>query len=126
MNENIKQFLIKKVEECEKIIKKYKKKHKKIKIIYYTLIGGSIIGCTSISLLSPLIIPIWITGTISGATAIITAISIKFNVENIKTKLSKKIQELNIIKDKLDYVISCNGNLGEEEREKILNDFRIL
>ena len=86
----------------------------------------SIIGSTIVSIVSALVIPPIIFCVISATTAIITAISFKFNIENTKTKLNKKIQELHKIKDKLDYVISCNGDLTEDECNKILNDFRSL
>ena len=86
----------------------------------------SITGSTTLSILSAYTIPPLAFGIISGSTAIIIAISLKFNIENMKIKLSKKIQNLNKIKDKLDYVITCNGNLSEDECNRILNDFRSL
>jgi len=41
---------------------------------------------------------------------ITTAVSITFNLANSKSKISDSIKKLNIIKDKLDYVINCDGN----------------
>ena len=86
----------------------------------------AIIGSTIVSVGSALVVNPLIFCIISATTAIITAISFKFNIEDIKSKLNKKIQDLHKIKDKLDYVISCNGDLTEDECNKILNDFRIL
>jgi len=43
-----------------------------------------------------------------------------------KDKLERNIQELNKIKDRLDYIVSCNGDFTEEECNKILEEFRIL
>jgi hypothetical protein len=79
-----------------------------------------------VSIVSTFMIPPIVFCVISATTAIITAISFKFNIEDIKSKLNKKIQDLHKIKDKLDYVISCNGDLTESECNKILDDFRSL
>ena len=124
--EKIKLFLNIKLTECEKTIVKYKKKYKIVKIIYYSVMTSSIIGSTTISIISSVVIPPIIFSIISASTAIIIAISFKFNIENTKIKLNKKIQELHKIKDKLDYVITCNGELTEEECNRILIDFRSL
>ena len=124
--EKVKIFLTIKLEECAKTIIKYNKKYKIIKIIYYSMMTTSIIGSTIISIVSTFVIPPIVFCIISATTAIITAISFKFNIEDIKTKLNKKIQDLHKIKDKLDYVISCNGDLTEDECNKILDDFRSL
>ena len=124
--EKIKSFLTAKLTECEKVIVKYKKKNKIVKVIYYSLMTTSIIGSTALSIIASYTVPPLVFGIISGSTAIIIAISLKFNIENMKIKLSKKIQDLSKIKDKLDYVITCNGNLSEDECNRILNDFRSL
>jgi len=124
--EKIKLFLNTKLTECEKIITKYKKKYKIIKIIYYSVMTSSIIGSTTISIISSAIIPPIVFSVISASTAIIIAISFKFNIENTKVRLNKKIQELHKIKDKLDYVINCNGRLTEDECDRILTDFRSI
>ena len=125
-SEKIKSFLTTKQTECERVIIKYKKKYKIVKVVYYSLMTTSIIGSTVLSIVSSYTVPPLVFGIISGSTAIIIAISLKFNIENMKIKLSKKIQDLSKIKDKLDYVITCNGNLSEDECNRILNDFRSL
>jgi hypothetical protein len=124
--EKIKTFLNIKLNECEGIIAKYKKKYRIVKIIYYSVMTTSIIGSTTISIISPVIIPPIVFSIISATTAIVIAISLKLNIENTKIKLNKKIQELCKIKDKLDYVVNCNGNLTEDECNRILIDFRSL
>jgi len=63
---------------------------------------------------------------LSDFNKITTSISIKFNLGDLKTKISDNIRELNVIKDKLEYVISCNGNLSKDESDAILYEFRKL
>jgi len=55
-----------------------------------------------------------------------SALSVKFNLRGKKDTLGRNIQELNKIKDRLDYSVSYNGNLTEKECNKILEEFRIL
>ena len=124
--EKVKIFLTSKLEECEKSIIQNKKKYKIIKITYFIMMTTAIIGSTIVSVGSALVVNPLIFCIISATTAIITAIGFKFNIENVKIELNKKIQHLHKIKDKLDYIISCNGDLTEIECVKILNDFRIL
>ena len=124
--EKIKIFLTSKLVECERIIVKYRKKYMLIKIVYYSLMTTSIIGSTTISIVASYTVPPLFFVITSGCTAVITAIGLRFNIEHMKIKLNKKIQELNKIKDKLDYVVSCNGDLTEDECHKILRDFRSL
>jgi hypothetical protein len=124
--EKVKIFLITKLEECEKSIIQNKKKYKIIKITYFIMMTTAIIGSTIVSVGSALVVNPLIFCIISATTAIITAIGFKFNIENVKIELNKKIQHLHNIKDKLDYIISCNGDLTEIECNKILNDFIIL
>ena len=126
ITDTVKKFLINKADECEIVIKKYKRKNKIVKILYFTLISLSITGSTIVTVISPLLVSVWIPTSISAITAIVSALSIKFNMERIKNKITKKIQNLNKIKDKLEYVIHCNGDISEDECAKILIDFRDL
>jgi len=48
-------------------------------------------------------------------------LSVKFNLQDRKNTLERNIQELNKIKDRLDYIISCNGDVSEEECKEILD-----
>ena len=66
------------------------------------------------------IIVITILSTFSG---ILTALSAKFNLESKKIEINKNIDNLSKIRAKLDYVVSCNGDLTKEEYEQILKDF---
>ena len=65
-------------------------------------------------------IVITILSTFSG---VLTALSAKFNLENRKIEIKKNIDSLSKLRAKLDYVISCNGDLTKEEYDQILKDF---
>jgi len=125
-NVNLKLFLKNKLDECRVLIKKRKKKYKIIKILYISLITLSIVGNSTVLVLSTVTVPPAVVLCLSAFNTITTAISIKFNLGDLKSKISDNIRELNIIKDKLDYVIGCNGNLSKEESEAILYEFRKL
>ena len=46
-------------------------------------------------------------------TAILSRISMKFNLTGKYREISKLMEKLNKLQIKLDYVISCNGDLTE-------------
>lgn len=119
-------FLTLKMKECEKTITKRKRKNKNIKILYYTLISSAIIGNAVIVILSSLTVPPIAVTCVSAMVGILTALSIKFRLRATQHKIEKNIQELAKIKDKLDYIISCNGNITEDECDEILSHFRYL
>lgn len=126
IKEKTKAFLTAKIVECECIIRKKKKRRMLTNAIYTTLIITSIIGTTTIIILSSLTLSPLIISIVSGISTASTAVSMKFGLENKKDKLACAIQKLNRIKDKLDYVINCNGDLTEEQCENILKEFREL
>ena len=72
------------------------------------------------------LLPIYIIPIISIISAILTGLSAKFNLENKKIELNKVIQKLHKIQEKLDYVISCNGNFTNEDFQQIIREFTIL
>lgn len=94
--------------------------------MYFSLITTSIVGSSIVIILSSLTVPPLIIASVSGVTTITSALSIKFSLQDKKNKLEQNIQNLHKIKDKLDYVIICNGDLGEEECNEIMKQFRIL
>jgi len=125
-NANLKLFLENKLDECRILNKKRKKKYKIVKILYFSLITLSIFGNSTVLVLSALTVPPAVVLILSAFNTITTSISIKFNLGDLKSKISDNIKKLNIIKDKLDYVLSCNGNLSKEESDAILHEFRKL
>jgi len=85
------------------------KKYKTFKILCVKLITLSIVGNSTVLVLSAISVPPLVVLCISAIKAITTGVSVKFNLDDLKTKISDNIRKLNIIKDKLQYVVSCNG-----------------
>src|SRR5207244_13231198 len=120
----IKTYLGRKLAESQNKLKKLKRKKKNLKILYYTLFilsvttSGVVVSLTSFAGVP--IIAITILSTFSG---ILTALSAKFNLENRKIEINKLIEKLSILQAKLDYVVSCNGDLTQDQYKQILLDF---
>jgi len=75
------------------------------------------------SLTSVVFIPTIVITMLTAVSAILTGISARFNFQNKKVEISNLIDRLNKIQSKLDYVISCNGDLTQNEYQEILKDF---
>src|ERR1044072_2784616 len=126
-SENIKVFLDNKLKDCETKIKKMKRKKKIVKIIY----GATIIVSVSVSTLAAAVsgsfslplLPTVIITSLSTVGAISTAISTKFNLRNKKEELNDMIARLERLKQQINYVITCNGDLTETESNKIVKEF---
>jgi len=93
---------------------------------YLLLVTLSIVGNSTVIVLSAISVPPLVVLCLSAVNTITTGVSVKFNLGDLKTKISDNIRKLNIIKDKLEYVVSCNGNLSKDESDAILYEFRKL
>ena len=124
--DKLKVFLSNKLKECEDLIVKRKRKNKLIKILYYSLITGSIVGNATVIILTSISLPPLSVLIVSGFTGVLTTLSVKFNLQGNKAKLINNIQKLNMLKGKLDYVINCNGDLSKEECDEIIEEFSKL
>ena len=119
-SEKTKLYLSKKLNEIENKIKKTKKKKKIIKLIGGVVILGSM---TSSVLIASLAFPPIAVTSLSITSAILSGITMKFNLTGEGRKISKLMEKLNKLQIKLDYVISCNGDSTESEYQSILRDF---
>jgi len=81
------------------------------------------VGNSTVLVLSAITVPAIVVLCISAVNTITTSVSIKVNLGDLKSKISDNVKKLNIIKDKLDYVVSCNGNLSKDESDAILYEF---
>ena len=126
-NDKIKLFLSNKLNECEAKIKEVKRKRRIVKIIYGTTIIISISVSTVTAAVSgsfalPLLPTIIIT-SLSTIGAISTAISTKFKLRSKKTELNNMITRLDRLKQQINYVVTCNGDLTEHELKNIMKEF---
>ena len=122
-----KEYLTRKLDESRIKIVKLKRKRKVVKICYYSSVILSVALSALISALATLsLIPIYIIPILSILSGILTGLSAKFNLENKKIELNKVIQKLHKIQEKLDYVISCNGNFTNEDFQQIISEISIL
>ena len=119
-SEKTKLYSTKKLSEIEIKLKRSKKK----KIIIQTIGSILIIGSMSASvLIASLAFPPIIVTSLSITSAIKSGASIKMNFSGKSKKISKLLTKLNQLQIKLDYVVSCNGDLTEAEYQSILRDF---
>ena len=124
LSNKLKQFLERKLIDCQIKIKKLKKKRKIIKILYTTSVITSIsLSVIIVSLTSAVAVPVIVITTLSAASGILTGVSAKFNLLGKKIEINKLIEKLNKIQIKLDYIISLNGNLTKDEFDLILKQF---
>ena len=119
-SEKTKSYLTKKLNEIEQKKIKTKKKKKILKIIGRVLNLGSMIA--SVLIASQAFPPIAVT-SLSIISAIFSGISLKLNLTGKVRKNSELKGKLNKLQIKLDYVISCNGDLTEADYQSILRDF---
>ena len=127
ISEKVKSFLTKKLQELENKIIKIKRKQKIIKYLYGTSIIVSVVLSSGVAAVTSIfglpLLPTIIITIFSTTSAITTTLSTKFNLKGKKERLQNMADTLNKIRNKLDYVLSCNGNLSEAEYVTILKEF---
>src|SRR6476469_2060374 len=118
--DKLKEFLGKKLIESQAKIKKLKRKRKINKSLYITTTVSSIIISSVLASISMLTMPPMVT-ILAISSAVLTGISAKFNFQDKTVELSTEIEKLDKIQSKLDYVISCNGNLLSGAYQEIMS-----
>jgi len=124
ISEKVKDYLGRKLNDCRKELIKLKRKRRIIKILYVsTVVSSIIISTVAASLTSIISVPIIVITVLSVGSAILTGVSSRFNFQSKKYEINILIDRLNKIQSKLDYVISCNGDLTHTEYQQILHEF---
>jgi len=124
VSEKVKEYLKRKMDDCEEKLLKLKRKRKVIKTCYIVTVLLSIGLSSVVSVISmTTVVPIIVVTVLSAFSAILTGISARFNFHNKKAEIKCLIEKLNKIKAKLDFVVSCNGNLTDAELEQIIKNF---
>lgn len=122
--DKLKLFLKNKIDELSSEIKHLKRKNLTIQILQGSLLAISIVSSTVVVIIAPLGVAPLIIACMSSVSVVATIFSMKFNLKRKKEKLSSAIRRFNVLKDRLDYVVSCNGSITEEECNDILKEFR--
>jgi len=124
VSEKVRKYLEKKLVECDMKMNKLKRKRTIIKVLYISTVLLSITISATVSVLSTIaIVPAIPIAILSALSAILTGISSRFDFHHKKTEINDLIDKQNKIRSKLDYVVSCNGDLTQEEYNQILKDF---
>jgi len=124
LSEKVKDYLNKKLQHCEQKLNKFKRKRKRIKILYIVTVLLSIVTSAIVTVISTItIVPVTVIPVLAAVSAILTGISARFNFHDKKAEIKSLIEKLNKIKSKLEFVISCNGDLTHSEYQQILKDF---
>ena len=119
-----KTFLTRKRDESINCVNKLKRKRNITKALYYTCTLCSIITSAVLAGLSTIVgLPSLVITILSITSAIFASISMKFNFHNKSIKLNTEIERRNKLIEKLDYVVTCNGNLNEEIYNQIIKEF---
>jgi hypothetical protein len=124
VSEKVRKYLERKLVECDKKLNKLKRKRRLIKLLYIAMVLSSISISATVSVLSTIaIVPTIPIAILSAISAILTGISSRFDFHHKKSEIKGLIEKQNKIKLKLDYVVSCNGDLTQAEYDQILKDF---
>ena len=123
ISEKLKEYLGRKLTESQNKIKKLKRRRKINKIIIYTstissIIISSVTASVSLSVLPPLAVSM-----MSICSAVLTGVSARFNFQDKTIMINREIDRLNKLQSKLDYIVSCNGDLTKEKYQAILTEF---
>lgn len=119
--EKIKNYLNNRLKDYEKNILELKKRYRIVKVFFgatiiITITSGTVIASLSSTVLPPL--GITILGMVGALSA---ALSTKFSLKKRKSQLQDSIREANTIKNQLEYVIMCNGDVNLSTIVKELN-----
>ena len=124
LSNKVKDFLTRKLSERQISISKLKRKRKIVKVLYYsTTISSIMISAILASICTSVAVPPIAITILSLTSGTLTAVSTKFNFEDKSNQLCREIDKINKLNQKLDYVISCNGNLSNKKYSQILSEF---
>jgi uncharacterized membrane protein YbhN (UPF0104 family) len=126
-SDKVKLFLNKKLIESELKIIKMKRKQKLIKGLYASSIVVSVV-LSSCAAVVTTVFGLPFTATIiltsfSATSAVTAALSTKFNLKGKQERLRHMVDNLSRVKNRLDYVLSCNNNLSQDAYQSIIQEF---
>jgi hypothetical protein len=122
ISEKLKKFLQRKLEETSHKIKKEKRKKRIIQILSTST---AVISIVISAIVASLTLPPLAVSIMCASSAILIGVNLRFNFQDKTLELKNLIEKLNKIQSKLDYVISCNGNLTQTAYQEILKEFNL-
>ena len=122
LSHKAKTFLTKEIDKWDETIKHMKRKYTVVRLIYYITAVLSIVISTTIASISQLTTPPIAYTALSILNGVLVAANVKFNFEGRALEIYKAIEKHSKTKTKLDYVVSCNGDLTEQEFKQILGE----
>ena len=123
ISDKVKEYLERKLNESKIKIKKLKRKRKINKVFIIVTVGSSLVISAVIATVSVTIMPPIAITVLSIGSMILTGINARINFQDRQVQITREIEKFNKIQGKLDYVVSCNGDLTKEEYQQILNEF---
>src|SRR5271169_758470 len=122
MSEKLKTFLQRKLAETSLKIEKEKRKKR---IIQTLSISTAVISIVISAIVASIALPPLAVSIMCVSSAILTGVNLRFNFQDKTHEVKKLIEKLNKIQAKLDYVISCNGDLTQAAYQAILKEFNL-
>ena len=124
LSNKLKEFLCRQLEESMHNIIKKKRKRTILKTLFHittfiSIIISTVLAATATAMVIPPIVII----ILSIASGVLTGVSSRFNFQNANNKLTKEIDKYTKLKNKLDYIITCNGDLTADIYKQILSEF---
>ena len=123
ISDKVKEYLERKLNESKIKTKKLKRKRKINKVLIIVTVGSSLIISAVIATASVTIMPPIAITVLSIASMILTGVNARIIFQDRQVQITREIEKLNKIQGKLDYVVSCNGDITTEEYQQILNEF---
>ena len=123
ISDKTKDYLERKLNESKIKIKKLKRKRKINKVLIITTVGSSLIISAVIATMSVSIIPPVAITILPMASMLLTGVNARINFQDRQIQITREIEKLDKIQEKIDYVVSCNGDLTKEEYQQIRNEF---
>ena len=122
ISEKVKAFVQRKLDEKSAEILKLKRNKKIIQILS---ISTAVLSITISAVVGLVTLPPLAISILCMSSAILIRVNLRFNFQNKTFELKQLIDKLNKIQSKLDYVVSCNGNLTATMYQEILKEFNV-
>src|SRR5271166_410074 len=122
ISEKLRTYLERKLAETSLKIRKEKRKKR---IIQTLSITTAIISIVISAIVASIALPPLAVSIMCVSSAILTGVNLRFNFQDKTHEVKKLIEKLNKIQAKLDYIISCNGDLTQTTYYEILKEFNL-